>query len=99
MIRVVKKCINCSSRPRLRLEIILNESQRNWMYRLRVFENRMLRRIFRPEGGSDRWLEKLHNFYSPARIIRMIKSLEMKWIGHVVRMGKQKFTHNSGPKT
>jgi hypothetical protein len=59
---------------------------------LRVFENRMLRRIFglkRDEVTGD-WRklhnEELHNFYSSQNIIRMIKSRRMKWAGHVTRM-------------
>jgi hypothetical protein len=48
-------------------------------YRLRVFENRVLRRIFRPKGdevtGDWRKLhsEELPNLYSSPDIIRMIK--------------------------
>jgi hypothetical protein len=49
-------------------------------HRLRVFENRVLRRIFGPRGdevaGDWRKLhnEELHNLYSSPNIIRMIKS-------------------------
>jgi hypothetical protein len=49
-------------------------------HRLRVFENRMLRRIFGPKKdevmGGWRKLhnEDLHNLYSSPSIIRMIKS-------------------------
>jgi hypothetical protein len=49
-------------------------------YRLRVFENRVLRRIFGPKRdevtGDWRKLhkEELHNLYSSSNIIRMIKS-------------------------
>jgi hypothetical protein len=49
-------------------------------HRLRVFENRALRRIFGPKGdevtGGWRKLhnEELHNLYSSSSIIRMIKS-------------------------
>jgi hypothetical protein len=48
-------------------------------HRLRVFENRVLRRIFGPKRdevtGGWRKLhnEELHNLYSSPRIIRMIK--------------------------
>jgi hypothetical protein len=53
-------------------------------YRLRVFENRMLRRIFQPKRdeiiGGWRKLhnEGLHNLYSSPNIIRMIKSRRMR---------------------
>ena len=48
--------------------------------RLRVFENRILRRIFGPkrdENGEQRWLhnEELHSLYRSPNIIRVIKSV------------------------
>jgi hypothetical protein len=52
-------------------------------HRLRVFENRVLRRIFGPKRdevtGGWRKLhnEELHNLYSSPNIIRMIKEGEM----------------------
>jgi hypothetical protein len=60
--------------------------------RLRIFENRVLRKIFRPKRdevtGGWRKLhnEELHNFYSSPNIIRMIKSRRMRWSGKVARM-------------
>jgi hypothetical protein len=62
-------------------------------HRLRVFENRVLRRIFGPKRddvlGNWRKLhnEELHNVYSLPNIIRMIKSKRMRWAGHVAQMG------------
>jgi hypothetical protein len=64
-------------------------------HRLRVFENRVLRRIFGPKRdevtGDWRKLhnEELHNLYSSPSIIRMIKSRRMRWAGHVARFGKR----------
>jgi hypothetical protein len=61
-------------------------------HRLRVFVNRVLKRIFgskRDEvAGGWRKLhtEELHNVYSSPSIIRMIKSRRMIWAGHVARM-------------
>jgi hypothetical protein len=61
-----------------------------------VFENRVLRRIFGPKRdkvtGGWRKLhnEELHNFYSLASIIRIIKSRRMRWAGHVARMGEKR---------
>jgi hypothetical protein len=58
-------------------------------HRLRVFENRVLRRIFGPKRdevtGGWRKLhnEELHNLYSSPSIIRMIKSRRMRLTGHV----------------
>jgi hypothetical protein len=52
-------------------------------HRLRVFENRVLRRIFGPKrdemiGWRKLHNEELHNLYSSTSIIRMIKSRSMK---------------------
>jgi hypothetical protein len=60
-------------------------------HRLRVFENRVLRRIFGPTGE---W-RKLHNeelrdLYSSSSIIRIIKSRKIRWAGHVARMGEKR---------
>jgi hypothetical protein len=58
--------------------------------RVRVFEKRVLRRIFEPKRdevtGGWRKLhnEELHNMYSSPNIIRMIRSRRMRWAGHVV---------------
>jgi hypothetical protein len=64
-------------------------------HRLRVFENRVLRRIFglkRDEVSKGGWRklhnEELRNFYSSPSIIRMIKSRMMRWAGHIACMGE-----------
>jgi hypothetical protein len=61
-------------------------------YRLRVFENRMWRKIFgrkREEDGSCRKLvnEELHSRYSSPNIIRVIKSRRIMCDGYVASMG------------
>jgi hypothetical protein len=65
-------------------------------HRLRVFENRVLRRIFGPKRDEvmGEW-RKLHNeelrdLYSSTSIIRKIKSRRMRWVGHVARMGEKR---------
>ena len=64
--------------------------------RLRVFENRMLRRIFGPKGDEvTRKSRKLHNeelndLYCSPNIVRVIKSRRMRWTGHVARMGERR---------
>jgi len=62
-------------------------------YRLRVFENSGLRRIFVPkrEDVTGEWRklynEELNDLYSSLNIIQVIKSRRMRWAGHVARMG------------
>jgi hypothetical protein len=64
-------------------------------HRLRVFENKVLRRIFGPQRdevvGGWRKLhnEELHNLYSSPSKIRMIQSRRMRWAGHLARMGRR----------
>jgi hypothetical protein len=61
--------------------------------RLRVFENRVLRKIFEPKGEEDELWRKMHNdelhsLYSSPNIVRVIKSRRTGWAGHVARMGE-----------
>jgi len=56
-----------------------------------VFENRVLRNIYRPEGKEvkEDWRkmhsEELHDVHSSS-IIMVIKSRKMRWAGHAVPM-------------
>jgi hypothetical protein len=65
-------------------------------HRLRVFERRVLRRIFGPKRdevtGDWRKLhnEERHNLYSSPNIIKLITSRRMRWAGHVARMGEKR---------
>jgi hypothetical protein len=64
--------------------------------RLRVFENRALRRIFGPKreevtGGWRRLhYEDLHDLYISLNIIKVITSRRMRRAGHVTRMGEMR---------
>jgi hypothetical protein len=67
--------------------------------RLRVFENRVLRRIFGPKRdeviGEWRKLhnEELNNFYISPNIIRVIKSSTMRWAGYLAGIGERRGVH------
>ena len=65
-------------------------------HRLRVFENRVSRRVFGPKRDevTGEW-RKLHNeelrdLYSLPNIVRVVKSRRMRWAGHVARMGEER---------
>jgi hypothetical protein len=65
-------------------------------HRLRVSENKVLRRILVPKRdeltGGWRKLhnEELHDLYSSTSIIRIIRSRRMWWAEHVARMGEKR---------
>jgi hypothetical protein len=67
--------------------------------RLRVFENRVLRRIFGPKRDelTGEWKkihnEELNNLYCSHIIVRVIKSRRMRWSGHVARMGERRVVY------
>jgi hypothetical protein len=64
--------------------------------KLRLFENTVLRRIFRPRRddvmGEWRRLhnEELNDLYSSPNIVREIKWRRMRWAGHVAHMGEER---------
>jgi hypothetical protein len=67
--------------------------------RLRVFENRVLRRVFGAKrvGVTGEW-RKLHNeelndLYSLPNIVRVVKSRRMRWAGHVAGIGEEREVH------
>ena len=68
-------------------------------HRLRVFENRVLRRIFGPkrDGVTGEW-RKLHNeelndLYSSPNIVRVIKSRRIRWAWHVASTEEGRGVH------
>jgi hypothetical protein len=64
-------------------------------HKLRLFENRVLSRIFGPKRdevtGGWRKLhnEEFHDLYSSPSVIRIIKSRRMRWTGYVVQMRRK----------
>ena len=63
---------------------------------LRVFEIKVLRRIFGPRRDevTGDW-RRLHNeeinvLYSSPNIVRVIKWRRMRWAGHVARMDEER---------
>jgi hypothetical protein len=73
----------------------------NWLFtmreecRLRVFEIRVLRRIFELQWDdiTGKWRqlnkEELSGLYSSPNIVWVIKSRRMRWVGHVAHMGER----------
>ena len=65
-------------------------------WKLRVFENTVLRRIFGPRRDevTGEWTrlhnEELNDLYPSSNIVRVIKSRTMRWAGHVARMGEER---------
>ena len=64
-----------------------------------MFENRVLRRVFGPKRdevtGEWRKLhdEELSDLYSLPNIVRVVKSIRMRWAVHVARMGEGRRVH------
>jgi hypothetical protein len=64
--------------------------------RLRVFENRVLRRLFGPKRDevTGEWRKlhnvELNNLYFLPNTVRVVKSRRMRWAGHVARMGEER---------
>jgi len=73
--------------------------------RLRVFENRVLRRIFGPKRAEVTLQWKSYRMKSlmicncSPNIVRVIKSRRMRWAGHVARMGERRGVNRVGGET
>jgi hypothetical protein len=92
--RTLKACDKFSRKQGLKRSI--NTFMNFIHYRLRVFENRVLRRIFglKRDGVTGEWRklhnEELHDLYSSPNFVWVIKSRRMRWAGHVVRMVEER---------
>jgi hypothetical protein len=66
--------------------------------RLKVFENRVLRRMFgrKRDEVTAEWrklhIEEFTDLYCSSSIVRVIKSRRIRWAGHVARMGGEAYT-------
>jgi hypothetical protein len=64
-----------------------------------VFENRVLRKILKPKRNeiTREWSrlhkEELHDLYTAAHVIRVIKPRRMRWAGHIARVGEKRGAH------
>ena len=64
-----------------------------------MFESTVLRRIFGSKRDDVRmkWKnlhnEELNNLYSSPNNVRVIKSIRMRWAGHVARMGERRVVY------
>jgi hypothetical protein len=68
---------------------------------MRVFENRVLRRIFGPQrdevtGGGEKYIMRsFYDLYCSSNIIRVIKSRRVRWAGHVAHMGHKRSAYRA----
>jgi hypothetical protein len=67
--------------------------------RLRVFENRVLRRVFEPRRDevTGEWrklhIEELNELYALPNILRVVKSRRMGWAGYVALIREERVVH------
>jgi hypothetical protein len=73
--------------------------------RLRIFENRVLRKIFGPnrDEATEEWRklrkEELYALYFSPSIIRVIIPRRLRWARQVARMGEDRCVQDFGGKT
>jgi hypothetical protein len=61
-----------------------------------IFERKILRRIFGPICERRQWRKRysreLEELYNEENIVNLIKSIRLRWVGHVIRMGDNELT-------
>jgi hypothetical protein len=73
-----------------------DETWQQLRHRLRVFENRVLRRDEETGGWRGLHNEELRDLYSSSSVIRMAKSRRMRWALNVARMGEKRYVSALG---
>jgi hypothetical protein len=74
-------------------------------HRLRMFENRVLRRIFRPKRDdvTVEWRklpnEEFNDLYPSPNTVQVKKLRRMRWAGHVAHMGEERRIQGYGGET
>ena len=63
----------------------------------KIYENRILRRIFMPKRDEKgEWRrghnEKLHSLWHSPNLVRVIKSRILRWTGHIARLEESSST-------
>lgn len=67
----------------------------DWSPMLRMFENRILRKIFQPKTGEVMWPDDIAHlgaswFAPKINVVQVIKSRRMKLLGHRAHMGERR---------
>jgi hypothetical protein len=74
-------------------DLLVGRGRKREEYKLRIFQNSVLRKIFGPKREEDGSWRKLHNnelyslYFSPT-IVRVIKARRMRWVGQVICLGE-----------
>ena len=98
--RLLSKSLKIKIYKTIILPVVLYgcETRSLTLRRLRVFGNRILRRVFGPKrAASGEWMlhnEELHSLFRSLSIVRVMKSKRVRWAGHVARMEENRGAFN-----
>jgi hypothetical protein len=66
---------------------------------LRIFERKIVRRIYGPINERESWRirtnKEIEDILEGADIVKFIKSLRVRWCGHIERMNNERMTKNN----